>query len=67
MRLPAGSSARRVLGPHLTVIGLSYTIMPMLEDSSNAWYFLFGSGSKGAAARDTLLPYIRVLAVRSRR
>jgi hypothetical protein len=39
-----------------------------MEDGSNAAYFLFGSGgADGYAARDTLLPYIRVLAVRSRR
>lgn len=41
-----------------------------LEGSSDARYFVFGSGDNGGggiAGCDTLLPYIRVLAVRSRR
>lgn len=39
-----------------------------LEDSSYARYFIYSSGGgPGVAARDTDLPYIRVLAVRSQR
>jgi hypothetical protein len=38
-----------------------------LDGTSYAGYIVFNNGQDGLAARDTLLPYIRVLAVRSRR
>lgn len=38
-----------------------------LDGTTYAGYFLFNNGQDGLAARDTLLSFIRVLAVRSRR
>jgi hypothetical protein len=38
-----------------------------LDGASSAGFIFFNNGSDGLAARDTLLDYIRVLAVRSRR
>jgi hypothetical protein len=44
-----------------------YLVWTSYLDGTSAGFIFFNNGSDGLAARDTLLPYIRVLAVRSRR
>jgi hypothetical protein len=44
-----------------------YLVWTSYLDGTSAGFIFFNNGSDGLAARDTILPYIRVLAVRSRR